>query len=349
MNVLKKLLALPLAIAAIVVTDVRAQLTCDQPLPAALGETPFATLLSFPAFGAPITCDGGSFTPVVQHAVYLRFTAPSAGWYVFGARMDACSPELMLTSDCSTAASWPSYHSASLPPRDGEPPCSPPETWKTVSTRLAAGESRVIAVGPSDINCAGNGSLRIVRIGGSLVEGAPSLTVGTNQFTTPAWAPPISIGCNWDARVHNTVVFTFVPPVSGNYRIGTCGTELSAIGTGTDPDFQLQNTRWTFGGGCDGTGSRQIAQFTAGTTYYVCLGNAYWQGGSLAPCQQRQVSVEYVDPCPADFNDDDVTDGVDLGILLAAWGTPARDITGDGTTDGVDLGILLAMWGACPD
>lgn len=48
---------------------------------------------------------------------------------------------------------------------------------------------------------------------------------------------------------------------------------------------------------------------------------------------------------PADFNQDGVVDGADIGFLLAAWGTPDGDLNGDGTTDGADLGILLSEWG----
>ena len=58
--------------------------------------------------------------------------------------------------------------------------------------------------------------------------------------------------------------------------------------------------------------------------------------------------------CPADLNDDGVVDGIDLGLLLAAWGPcptsgacPA-DFNDDGAVDGSDLGILLAAWGPCP-
>lgn len=47
---------------------------------------------------------------------------------------------------------------------------------------------------------------------------------------------------------------------------------------------------------------------------------------------------------PADLNADCVVNGADLGILLAAWGTPAADLDGDGTTDGADLGVLLSGW-----
>ena len=55
-------------------------------------------------------------------------------------------------------------------------------------------------------------------------------------------------------------------------------------------------------------------------------------------------------PCATDINGDGATDGIDLGVLLGAWGTPsaAADFDGDGTVNGDDLGILLAAWGQCP-
>ena len=57
-------------------------------------------------------------------------------------------------------------------------------------------------------------------------------------------------------------------------------------------------------------------------------------------------------PCPGDLNGDGMVDGVDLGLLFAAWGEctdvcPA-DFDGDGTVDGQDLGGLFVGWGGCP-
>jgi hypothetical protein len=54
--------------------------------------------------------------------------------------------------------------------------------------------------------------------------------------------------------------------------------------------------------------------------------------------------------CPADFNGDNMVDGMDLAFILASWGTAneAEDLNGDGTVDGMDLAGLLAAWGACP-
>ncbi|MSR29305.1 MAG: hypothetical protein EXS03_07010 [Phycisphaerales bacterium] len=47
---------------------------------------------------------------------------------------------------------------------------------------------------------------------------------------------------------------------------------------------------------------------------------------------------------PADVNQDGVVDGLDLGMVLSAWGTPGGDINGSGTTDGADLTVLFSAW-----
>jgi hypothetical protein len=58
----------------------------------------------------------------------------------------------------------------------------------------------------------------------------------------------------------------------------------------------------------------------------------------------------FVGDCNPDLNGDDVVDGADVGLLLAAWGQgvdgPA-DIDQDGDVDGADLGLLLSAWGPC--
>jgi hypothetical protein len=52
-----------------------------------------------------------------------------------------------------------------------------------------------------------------------------------------------------------------------------------------------------------------------------------------------------------DLNADLVTAGLDLGILLGAWGvgqdqaTRAADLNQDGSVDGIDLGVLIGAWG----
>ena len=55
--------------------------------------------------------------------------------------------------------------------------------------------------------------------------------------------------------------------------------------------------------------------------------------------------------CPADFNHDRVVNGLDLAMLLGAWGSNERfiDIDESGAIDGADLAILMGEWGGCPE
>ncbi|MFO0872426.1 MAG: hypothetical protein U0575_00455 [Phycisphaerales bacterium] len=57
----------------------------------------------------------------------------------------------------------------------------------------------------------------------------------------------------------------------------------------------------------------------------------------------------YSSDCIADLNADEMVDGSDMGLLLAAWGASGgiADLDGDGTVGGSDIGLLLAAWGAC--
>ncbi|MAJ47557.1 MAG: hypothetical protein CMJ57_09565 [Planctomycetaceae bacterium] len=54
--------------------------------------------------------------------------------------------------------------------------------------------------------------------------------------------------------------------------------------------------------------------------------------------------------CPGDFNHDRVVNGIDLGMLLGAWGTRNSliDLDESGHVNGADLTILMAEWGDCP-
>jgi hypothetical protein len=57
--------------------------------------------------------------------------------------------------------------------------------------------------------------------------------------------------------------------------------------------------------------------------------------------------------CPGDFNGNGTVDGGDLTELLADYGQPSTflcdwtDIDQDGVTNGQDLAILLSGWGPC--
>jgi hypothetical protein len=71
------------------------------------------------------------------------------------------------------------------------------------------------------------------------------------------------------------------------------------------------------------------------------------QFGRSAPVDMDTATIELMPPCaPPDLDCDGTVGGVDLGLLLAAWGTSAADLDGDGLTTGSDLGLLLGAWDA---
>jgi hypothetical protein len=77
--------------------------------------------------------------------------------------------------------------------------------------------------------------------------------------------------------------------------------------------------------------------------------NIYWTGFRWSDTTGMDATtVKLGDagpPPPADLNGDGVVNGLDLGILLAQWGTAgAADLNGDGVVNGLDLGILLSQW-----
>jgi PQQ-like domain/Dockerin type I domain len=67
------------------------------------------------------------------------------------------------------------------------------------------------------------------------------------------------------------------------------------------------------------------------------------------------VAYQTKQPCVADLDGSGVVNGLDLAMLLGAWGrctgpTPPgcpTDLSGDGTVNGIDLAQLLAAWGPC--
>ncbi len=64
-------------------------------------------------------------------------------------------------------------------------------------------------------------------------------------------------------------------------------------------------------------------------------------GQHMIDCIEAEDIIAFL---PGDLNGDNVVNGADMGILLAAWGPSQGDVDGDGDTDGGDLGALLANW-----
>jgi hypothetical protein len=323
----------------------QAQLSCASPADASLGATQTATLLSFPAFSVGAPCEG---MQTIHHAVYHRFTAPEDGWYSLHViPTDAVSwqPRVAVLSSCDATEAviqgWPQY---------GYPLCDEGGgggRFTSVSFYLQAGQARLLAVGGDTANDAGSATLRIERIGSTLMDGAQLLTLGDNAFPVAAREPvlPYAGACSahYYDRMGNASRFSFVPSKTGTYRFNFCDSTRRQVALSASPDLNI-NTLSTAWDGCLSGGGRITAALTAGNPYYLVAG---LYDGNFDACYTRNVTVEFVDPCPADLNGDNVVNGLDLGLVLAAWGTPKQDITGDSVTDGTDLGILLASWGAC--
>ncbi|MCH2160689.1 MAG: hypothetical protein MK085_02325 [Phycisphaerales bacterium] len=56
--------------------------------------------------------------------------------------------------------------------------------------------------------------------------------------------------------------------------------------------------------------------------------------------------------CEGDFNDDNIINGADFGLMLSAWGSCTgcpEDLNGDNEVNGADVGLILALWGDCPE
>ncbi|HMN97503.1 MAG TPA: dockerin type I domain-containing protein [Phycisphaerales bacterium] len=96
--------------------------------------------------------------------------------------------------------------------------------------------------------------------------------------------------------------------------------------------------------GWDFTGST-FATATGISEGGVIVGTGSYRGAA------RAYAMFPAPTCAGDLTDDGVVDGLDLGILVAAWGPvvlgAAQDLNGDGEVDALDLGLLLAAWGGC--
>ncbi|MEY5061967.1 MAG: hypothetical protein RIS45_1888 [Planctomycetota bacterium] len=329
-------------------SSARAQLTCDQPLATPLGVSQTATLLSFPEFTVNAPCQGSQ---TLHHAVYHHFTAPEDGWYavhVLPSDATPWVPRIAVLQECGSAyADIVGYGQSGYPRCDqGD---STYRAYSSVSIRLLAGQSRILAIGGASANDAGSADVYVVRIGSTLMEGAQQLLLGTSSFQVKGLEPalPYAGACDNSSvdRMGNASRFSFIAPKTGSYRFSFCESARYYVALSESPDLPFATLR-TSVAGCTNTGGRLIAALEAGTTYYIAAG---YPQANPDGCNTRTAAVEYIDPCPADYDDSGFVDGSDLTILLVGWGTPRGDITGDGIANGVDLAILIGLWGSCPE
>jgi hypothetical protein len=105
---------------------------------------------------------------------------------------------------------------------------------------------------------------------------------------------------------------------------------------------------------CDGTTRGASVQMGVGQSVFVRVSSE--ESGIADAAIQGQLAFVFETSCIADFTNDRIVNGADLGTLLSKWGAQIPsgspdsylDLNGDGQINGGDLGVLLSKWGACP-
>jgi hypothetical protein len=123
--------------------------------------------------------------------------------------------------------------------------------------------------------------------------------------------------------------------------------------SGNAQNFSIMMSDCLIQGNSGGVGGVYIQASASTVTNSVICGNSPSQyfgwGNTSGNCIEDSCTICFP-PCPADIDSSGSVDGVDLGDLLANWGTPVgADLDHNGSVDGADLGILLAAWGPCPN
>jgi hypothetical protein len=145
------------------------------------------------------------------------------------------------------------------------------------------------------------------------------------------------------------VFFTLTVPLEG----------VSTLGNFNDVGWSIRCENFDYDGQFGFRVSNCKGQFAGFFTNNASFFNgSSWSLFSFGPdpCLQIASLAVRIDrakaaPCPADLDGDGRVDGVDLGILLSAWGPAASgtraDIDGNGLVDGADLAAVLNAWGPC--
>jgi len=187
-----------------------------------------------------------------------------------------------------------------------------------------------------------------------------NLTLGPALYNFQFFCFPF-IGCqNLNVNLSSVVITMTAPataPLSGtgNYAMSNVPVNLNAVYSTTGIDtgsYQIdQAANVTISGRLTQTaGVAKIDQFSLGSLIFdvpaaSLPANVASIRLTITP-NLSQVALTgpwSVIPSP-DFNGDGLVNGLDLGILLSAWGSAQGDINGDGLTDGADLGLVLGAW-----
>ncbi|MEE2682070.1 MAG: M12 family metallo-peptidase [Planctomycetota bacterium] len=197
-----------------------------------------------------------------------------------------------------------------------------------------------------------------INIDNDECAGAEEVLEGWNPFTTAGATDsvvPMEEDCMNDGQaLRSDVWFSWTAPCTGTTAMTTCtmidfagSTVAYDLGSAADCESgPLNPVACEVSGSCPGPFGETIEfPCAAGSQYLIRVGSrdgSQGSGGLYVLC-----TPEEPNPCPADFNFDEIVNGIDLGVLLGAWGSSERDLTGDETVDGADIAVLLGQWGFC--
>ncbi len=186
-------------------------------------------------------------------------------------------------------------------------------------------------------------------------DAARPIGLGSSPFTLAGATPspiPVPAGClTLGGTSVGADVWFRVDDLRGNVTLSTCSADAidSVLIVYADTCGTLPIACDDDNSQCGANPNSALVTFAAEChmSYLVRVAATAGQAGSgtitvsstLSPCPG----------CPADINDDERVDGLDLAVVLSGWGLPGSgDIDGSGTVDGVDMTAILSGWGDCP-
>lgn len=135
------------------------------------------------------------------------------------------------------------------------------------------------------------------------------------------------------------------------------------IGSWSFDDGTAADARGVNSGGFQGAATTSIDDGAGLASQFDCNGDgvldAYQlaqgeigddDGNGVPDCCEGAASCI---PCPGDIDRNGTANGVDLAMILTAWGTngakyPGTDVNRNGIVDGADMTFVLSSWGECP-
>lgn len=186
-----------------------------------------------------------------------------------------------------------------------------------------------------------------------LCENATPALTGATSFrqslsTVDTIEPNSCIGGK--TQTSGDVWFTHLVRCESDLLIGTCSTidfdSIVEVFRGTCGDLELISCSDDTPACTTGTSLVQVEDPICGETLLIRVSG---KGSSIGTGELTIACFASECPCIADFNNDKVVNGEDMGLFLVAWNTddPLIDLDKSGFVDGQDLGLLLANWGSC--